>query len=140
MSTVNVFDGGVWLSPDLPVGYGNAISSPATVLADMVAQGVYYREIGGESDAILINAGDSKLISMYKSLENQRACSQFVARSSNIGGQNRVRWVHRPLALSMTTEQMLKSIGVNQTVSDDFSSLSTINQALAGHFIQIWSS
>ena len=106
----------------------------------MVSQGVYYREIGGDSDAILINAGDTKLISMYKSLENQRAMSQFVARSSNIGGQNKVRWVHRSLALSMTTEQMLKSIGVNQTVSDDFSSLSTINQALAGHFIQIWSS
>ena len=138
MTTINTFNGAFFLTPDHPVGYGTAISDPAGTLADMVQNGIYFREIG-ESDVVLLNI-EGYLCSMYKSLSNQRLMQQFVARSTTIGGQNKIRWVHRSLALSMSTENAIKSVGQNVTVSDDWSDLTTINQQLAQLFVQIWSS
>ena len=137
MSTINTFNGAFFLLPDHPVGYGTAISDPAGTLADMVQNGIYFREIGGEVDVVLINC-EGYLISMYKTLSNQRLMQQFVARSTTIGGQNKIRWVHRSLALSMSTENALKSVGENVTVSDDWSDLTSINQQLASRYIQVW--
>ena len=136
MSVVNVFDGSVFLSQDLPSGYGNTISAPGTQLSEMIASGIYFREIG-ESDVVLLNI-EGYLCSMYKSLSNQRLMQQFVARMTNISGQNKIRWVHRNLALSLSMQNALASCGINVTVSDDWSNLTQINQQLAGQFIQIW--
>ena len=139
MSTINTFSGAFYISPDHPVGYGTAISDPAGTLADMVQNGIYFREVGGEVDVVLINV-EGYLISMYKTLSNQRLMQHFVARSTSIGGQNKIRWVHRSLALSMSIENAIKSVGQNVTVSDDWSDLTTINQQLAPLFIQVWAS
>ena len=136
MSVVNVFDGSVFLSQDLPSGYGNTISAPGTQLSEMIASGIYFREIG-ESDVVLLNI-EGYLCSMYKSLSNQRLMQQFVARMTNISGQNKIRWVHMNLALSLSMQNALASCGINVTVSDDWSNLTQINQQLAGQFIQIW--
>ena len=139
MSTLNTFDGSLFLTPDHPAGYGTGISLPAGTLADMVQNGIYFREIGGEVDVVLINV-EGYLVSMYKTLSNQRLMQQFVARSTSIGGQNKIRWVHRSLALSMTTENSLKSVGQNITVNDDWSDLTAINQQLASQYIQVYGS
>ena len=138
MSTVNDFSGNYFLTPDLPVGYGQAISNPASTLSNMVSNGLYYQELPGDQDVILLNV-EGYLISMYKTLSNQRLMQQFVARSTVIAGQNKVRWVHRSLALSFSFESALKAIGENVTISDDSSDLTTINQQLAPLFIQVWS-
>ena len=138
MSVVNVFDGSVFLNPSLPAGYGTTITNPGTQLSDMIANGIYYREIGFESDCLLLNV-EGYLISAFKSLSVQRLLQQFVARMTFINGQNRIRWVHRSLALSLSTEAALKSVGENITVSDDFSNLTQINQQLSPLFLQIWS-
>ena len=139
MSTVNDFSGNYFLTPDLPVGYGQAISNPASTLSNMVSNGLYYQELPGDQDVILLNV-EGYLVSMYKTLSNQRLMQQFVARSTSISSQNKVRWVHRSLALSFSFESALKAIGENVTVSDDWSSVTTINQQLAGQFIQVWAS
>ena len=138
MSTINTFDGSLFLTPDHPAGYGTGISLPADTLADMVQTGIYFREVS-EADVVLINV-EGYLVSMYKTLSNQRLMQQFVARSTSIGGQNKIRWVHRSLALSMTTENSLKSVGQNITVNDDWSDLTAINQQLASQYIQVWAS
>ena len=103
----------------------------------MVASGIYFQEMAGDLDVVLINV-EGYLVSMYKTLSNQRLMQQFVARSTTIGGQNKIRCVHRSLALSMTTENALKSIGENVIVSDDWSNLTSINQQLASRYIQVW--
>ena len=139
MSVVNVFDGSVFLSPDLPAGYGTTISAPGTQLSDMIAGGIYFREIGNESDVVLLNV-EGYFVSMYKSLSNQRLMQQFAARMTSIGIQNKIRWVHRSLALSLSFEAALKSVGENVTVSDDWSNLTQINQQLAGRYIAVWAS
>ena len=77
---------------------------------------------------------------MYKSLSNQRLMQQSVARMPSIGSQNKIRWVHRSLALSLSFEAALKSVGENVTVSDDWSNLVQINQQLAGRYIAVWAS
>lgn len=139
-AVVNVFDGSVWLSPSLPAGYGVSIPNPAQTLADLITDGIYYREVGLDSDVILINAGDTKMISIFKSLTAQKLMQQFVARCSFINGQDRIRWVHRSLAISLNTGEALKCVGEGLiTVSDDFSDMTTINQQLAPHFLQFWS-
>ena len=140
MSTVLTYDGSQYLTPDLPAGYGTAISDPSGTLSDMVQNGIYFREVGSEVDVVLINC-EGYLISMYKSLSNQRLMQQFVARMTNIGGQNRIRWCHRSLALTMTTEQAIKACGVNVTIGDDWSttaSRTAINQQLAPLYIQVY--
>ena len=139
MSQINDFSGNYYITPDHPVGYGTAISNPATTLSNMVANGIYFQEIGGEVDVVLINC-EGYLISMYKTLSNQRLMQQFVARSTSISSQNKVRWVHRSLALSFSFEMALKSVGENITVNDDWSNLAAINQQLAPLFIQVWAS
>ena len=138
MSTINPYDGSLYLTPDHPVGYGTAISDRSGTLSDMVQNGIYFREVS-EADVVLINV-EGYLVSMYKTLSNQRLMQQFVARSTSIGGQNKIRWVHRSLALSMTTENSLKSVGQNVTVNDDWSDLTAINQQLASQYIQVWAS
>ena len=137
MSTVNDFSRNFFLTPDLPVGYGQAISNPASTLSNMVSNGLYYQEIANQ-DVILLNV-EGYLVSMYKTLSNQRLMQQFVARSTSISGQNKVRWVHRSLALSFSFESACKAIGENVTISDDWSDLTTINQQLAPLYIQVWS-
>jgi hypothetical protein len=139
MSTVNDFSGNYFLTPDLPAGYGQSISNPASTLSNMVSNGLYYQELPGDQDVILLNV-EGYLVSMYKTLSNQRLMQQFVARSTSISSQNKVRWVHRSLALSFSFESALKAIGENVTVSDDWSDLTTINQQLAPLYIQVWSS
>ena len=136
--SINPYDGSLYLTPDHPVGYGTGISDPAGTLSDMVQNGIYFREVGTE-DVVLINV-EGYLISMYKTLSNQRLMQHFVARSTSIGGQNKIRWVHRSLALSMSIENAIKSVGQNVTVSDDWSDLTNINQQLAPLFIQVWAS
>jgi len=136
MSTVNDFTGNYFLTPDLPVGYGQAISNPASTLSNMVSNGLYYQEIANQ-DVILLNV-EGYLVSMYKTLSNQRLMQQFVARSTSISSQNKVRWVHRSLALSFSFESALKAIGENVTVSDDWSDLTAINQQLAPLYIAVW--
>ena len=138
MSQLNDFSGNFYISPDHPPGYASMISSPGTQLAEMVASGIYFRELG-DSDVVLVNAGDTKLISLSKTLSNQRILQQFVARCSTISGQIKVRMVHRSLALSMPLEACLCAVGENVTCSDDWSNLTQINQQLASKFIQIWS-
>ena len=136
MSTVNDFSGNYFLTPDLPVGYGQAISNPASTLSNMVSNGLYYQEIANQ-DVILLNV-EGYLISMYKTLSNQRLMQQFVARSTFISSQNKIRWVTRSLALSLSFESACKAIGENVTISDDWSDLATINQQLAPLYIQVW--
>ena len=136
-SQINDFSGNYFLTPDHPVGYGSLISGPGAQLADMVASGIYFRENG--DDVVLVNAGDTKVCSMYKTLSNQRLMNSFVFRCSTISGQIKVRLVHRSLALSMPLEAALKSVGQNITVSDDWSNLTQINQQLAPLFLQVWS-
>ena len=137
MSTLNTFDGSGFLTPELPVGYMVAISDPSGTLTDMRNNGIYFREVGGEVDVVLINC-ENYLISLYKSLSNQRLMQQFVARSTNIGGQNKIKWVHRSLALSMSFQESLRSVGENIQVSDDWSDLTTINQQLASRYIAVY--
>ena len=137
MSTVNDFSGNYFLTPDLPVGYGQAISNPASTLSNMVSNGLYYQEIANQ-DVILLNV-EGYLISMYKTLSNQRLMQQFVARSTFISSQNKTRWIHRSLALSFSFESACKAIGENVTISDDWSNLTAINQQLAPLYIQVWS-
>ena len=137
MSQLNNFSGNYYINPELPSGYGIAISNPGTTLSNMVANGIYYQEVSGDVDVILINC-ESYLISMYKTLTNQRLMQQFVARSTSISSQNKVRWVHRSLALSFSFEMALKSVGENVTVNDDWSNLNAINQQLAPLYIQVY--
>ena len=139
MSTVNDFSGNYFLTPDLPAGYGQSISSPAAILSNLVTHGLYFQEMAGDLDVVLINV-EGYLVSMYKTLSNQRLMQQFVARSTFISGQNKVRWVTRSLALVFSFESALKAIGENVTISDDWSDLTTINQQLAPLYIQVWSS
>ena len=136
MSTVNDFSGNYFLTPDLPAGYGQAISNPASTLSNMISNGLYYQELS-DQDVILLNV-EGYLVSMYKTLSNQRLMQQFVARSTSISSQNKVRWVHRSLALSFSFESALKAIGENVTVSDDWSDLTAINQQLAPLYIAVW--
>ena len=136
MST-NTFDGSLYLTPDHVVGTGTAISDPSGTLTEMRNQGIYFREVGGEVDVVLINC-ETYLISMFKSLSSQRLQQLFVARMTSIGGQNKIRWVSRNLALSFSFEQALKACGENVTVSDDWSNLTGINQQLASRFIQVY--
>ena len=86
---------------------------------------------------VLINC-EGYLISLFKSLSNQRLMQQFVARSTSIGGQNKIRWVHRSLALSMSFQEALRSVGENIVVSDDWSDLTAINQQLASRYIAVY--
>ena len=141
MSIQNPYDGSVFVTPEHQVGFGSAISTPATRLQTMRDNGVYYEEVSatGAEDVLLINC-ENYLVSLYKSFVNQKLLLQYVLRATNLGGQNKIRLIHRTLSLSLSLEAALKSIGVNVTVPDDFSGdMTAINQALAHTtFIQVF--
>ena len=142
MSIQNPYDGSAFVTPENQIGFAQAISSPATRLADMVANGIYYEEVSatGAEDTLLINC-ENYLLSCHKTFQVQKLLQSFCCRSTNIGGQQRIRWCHRSLSLLLTTEAALKSVGVGGvTVPDDFSGdMTAINQALAHTtFIQIF--
>ena len=137
MSVVNPYNGSVFLSPSLPVGYGTTISNPSTQLSEMRNAGTYFKEIGSETDVVLINC-ELFLISCYKSLSLQKLQQSFVCRMTNIGGINRIRFCHRSLAISFTFQETLKCVGEQVTVAEfDGTNLATINQQLAPLFCQV---
>ena len=140
MSVANSYDGTTYSSPEFNVGFGGAISNASSRLDTMRNEGTYYEEltVGGDTDIILICA-EGYLISLYRSFQNQRLMQNFVVRETLIGGQRKLRFVHRNLALSLSFEAALKSCGVNITVPDDFSgNMTAINQALEPIFIQVY--
>ena len=134
MSTQLTFTGGEFTTPDHTSGYGTAISNPATLLSNMVTNQYYFQEAGGDIDVIFVSA-ESFLISIFKSFVNQKLLQQFVVRMTNVGGQNKIRWVHRNLATTFTFEQALRACGLDVTVGDDWSSVNTVNQQLSPHYI-----
>ena len=123
----------------MTTGYGIPLPNPSTLLSSMITNQYYFQELGGDVDVIVINV-ENFLISMFKSFTNQKLVQQFVARSTLIGGQQKIRWVHRNLATAFTTEQALRAVGVDITVSDDYSTsnMATINQQLAPIYIQVY--
>ena len=141
MSIQNPYDGSVFVTVEHQVGFGSAISTPAARLTNMVTNGIYYEEVSatGAEDVLLVNC-ENYLVSLYKSFTNQKLLQNFVFRATTIGGQQKIRLVHRTLSLSLSLGDALKSIGVNITVPDDFSGdMTAINQALAHTtFIQIF--
>ena len=137
MSTQLTFTGAESTTPDHTSGYGTAISNPATLLSNMVTNQYYFQEAGGDIDVIFVSA-ESFLISIFKSFIGQKLLQQFVVRMTNVGGQNKIRWVHRNLATTFTFEQALRACGLDVTVGDDWSSVTTINQQLAPHYIQVF--
>ena len=103
----------------------------------MITGQLYYKE-NGDTDVIFVNA-EKFLISLYKSFTNQKLLQMFVVRMTSVGGHNRLRWIHRSLATTFTTEEALRAVGVDVTVSDDFSSnMVAINTSLAPLWIQIY--
>ena len=139
MSTQLTYTGGEYTTPDHTAGYGTAIPNPATLLSSMVTNQYFYQELGGDVDVIVINV-ENFLISMFKSFTNQKLVQQFVPRSTLISGQQRIRWVHRSLATTFSTEQSLRSVGEDIVVSDDYSTsnMATINAQLAPKYIQVF--
>ena len=137
MSTQLTYTGAEYTTPDHTAGYGTAISSPSTVLSGMVSGQLYFKE-NGDTDVIFVSA-EGFFISLYKSFTNQKLLQQFVVRMTSVGGHNRLRWIHRSLATTFTTEEALRAVGVDVTVSDDFSStMVAINTSLAPLWIQIF--
>ena len=139
MSTQLTYTGGEYTTPDHTAGFGTAIPNPSTLLSSMVTNQYYFQELSGEVDTIIINV-ENFLISMFKSFTNQKFVQQFVARSTLIGGQQKIRWVHRNLATTFTFEQALRAVGEDITVTDDYSAgnIATLNQQLAPKYIQVY--
>ena len=138
MSTVNPFDGSVYLTPDHAAGHGTAISAPATKLSTMISSGYYFQQESGDVDVIFVNC-EHFLVSLYQSLSNQKLLQMFVFRSTSIGGQNKIRLIHRNLGITFSLEAALRAVGVAITLSDDYSgAMTSINQILSGQFIQIF--
>ena len=137
MSTQLTFSGAEYITPDVTAGYGIPIANPSTLLSSMVTNQYYFREAGGDIDVIFLSA-ESFLISLFKSFTNQKLLQQFVVRMTSVGGQNKLRFVHRNLATTFTFEQALRSVGLDITVSDDTSNMATINQQLAPIYIQVY--
>ena len=129
MSTQLTFSGAEYITPDLTAGFGVPIANTSTLLSSMVTNQYYFREAGGDIDVIFLSA-ESFLISLFKSFTNQKLLQQFVVRMTSVGGQNKLRFVHRNLATTFTFEQALRSVGLDITVSDDYSTsnMATINQ------------
>ena len=141
MSTLNNWTGSGYITPELPAGYMVAINDPQATLTEMRNGGIYFRELGGESDVLLIQC-ENFLISMYKSLSNQRLLQSFVCRSTSINGSTVIRWVHRQLALSMSFQQAMRSVGENIIVNDSYGTaaeIQQVNQQLASRFCQVFS-
>jgi hypothetical protein len=104
----------------------------------MITGQLYFQEGSGDIDVVFVNA-ESYYLSLYKSFVNQNLLNQFVVRMSSISGQNKLRWIHRSLATTFTTEQALRACGVDVTVSDNFAgTMVAINTALAPLWIQVF--
>ena len=141
MSTLNNWTGSGYITPDIPAGYMTALGDPQAILTEMRNGGIYFRELGGESDVLLIQC-ENFLISMYKSLSNQRLLQSFVCRSTNISGSTVIRWVHKQLPLSMSFQQAMRSVGENIVVNDSYDTaaeIQQVNQQLASRFCQVFS-
>jgi hypothetical protein len=137
MSTQLTYLGSEYTTPDHTQGYGTAYGSPSTVLSGMITGQLYYKE-NGDTDVVFVSA-ENFLLSLYKSFTSQKLLQQFVVRMTSVGGHNRLRWIHRSLATTFTTEEALRAVGVDVTVSDDFSgTMVAINTSLAPLFIQIY--
>ena len=139
MSTQLTFSGAEYITPDVTAGFGIPLPNPANLLSIMVTNQYYYQELPGDVDVIVINV-ENFLISMFKSFVNQRLTTQFVARSTLISGQQKIRFVHRNLATTFTFEEALRACGENITVTDDYSAgnIATLNQQLAPKYIQVY--
>ena len=138
MSVQLSYTGSEYTTPDHANGYGTSISSPATFLSNMVTSQLYFQEAGGDIDVIFVSA-EGYLISLYKSFTNQKLLQSFVCRMTSVGGQNKLRFIHRNLATTFTFEQALRAVGVNVNVSDDFSgTIVALNQQLAPLWIQVY--
>ena len=138
MSVQLSYLGTEYTTPDHAVGYGTAISTPATFLSNMVTNQLYFQEASGDVDVVFVSA-EGFLMSLYKSFVNQKLLQQFVVRMTSVGGQNKLRVIHRNLATTFTFEQALRAVGVNATVSDDFGgTMTAINQQLAPLYIQVY--
>ena len=138
MSVQLSYLGTEFTSPDHAVGFGTAISNPANFLSEMVTGQLYFQEAAGDVDVVFVSA-EGYLISLFKSFVNQKLLQQFVVRMTSVGGQNKLRSIHRNLATTFTFEQALRACGVAVTVSDDFGGdMTTINQQLAPLYIQVF--
>ena len=137
MSTQLTYTGAEYITPDLPAGYGITYGPPATLLSSMVTNQYYFREAGGDIDVVFVSA-ESFLLSFFKSMTSQKLLQMFTVRMTSVGGQNKLRFIHRNLATTFTFEQSLRAIGVDINLSDDYSNIATINQQLAPHYIQVF--
>ena len=138
-SAQNDFSGNYFVTPDHPVGFGTLITNPSQILSDMVAGGIYFQQHGADNDIILVSA-EKYLLICYQSLQVQKLLMSFTARMTEISGQQRVMFVHRSLAISLSFSEALKSIGIPaNNVPNDWSNLTAINQALAPYYIQVLS-
>ena len=137
MSTQLTFTGGEYITPDHTTGFGTALSDPAGRLTSMITNQFYFQELGGDIDVIVINV-ENFLISMFKSFTNQKLMQSFVARSTLINGETKIRWIHRNLATTFSFESALRAVGENVQVNDDYSNMTTINQQLAPLYIQVF--
>ena len=127
-----------YTTPDHSVGYGTSYD-PATMLSSMVTNQLYYQEAQGDVDITFVKAGDKYLCAFFKSYGNQKLLQQFCFSVTHVGGQDKLRLIHRNLATTFTLEQGLRAVGVNTTVSDDYSgTTSSINQQLSPLWIQIF--
>jgi hypothetical protein len=111
MSVQLSYTGAEYNTPDHAVGFGTAISNPSTFLSGMVSGQLYYQEaVGGDVDVIFVSA-EGYLLSLYKSFVNQKLLQSFVVRMTNVGGENKLRFIHRNLATTFTFEQAMRSVG-----------------------------
>ena len=138
-SRTNPYDGTGYVTPDTPAGLYTSIPTLSAQLTDMRNNGIYFREIGGETDVLILQVENFAIVA-YKSLSNQRLLQQFVARATSINGATKIRWVSRNLALTFSFEQALKAVGENVTVIDstETSDISQLNQQLASRFLQVY--
>ena len=127
-----------YTTADHGAGYGTSYD-PATMLSGMVTGQLYFQEAQGDVDVIFVKGGDKFLLSCFKSFVNQKLLQQFCFSVTHVGGQDKLRLIHRNLATTFTLEQALRGVGVNTTVSDDYSgTMANINQQLAPLWIQIF--
>jgi hypothetical protein len=127
-----------YTTPDHAAGYGTSYN-PATMLSGMVTGQLYFQEAQGDVDVIFVKGGDKFLLSCFKSFVNQKLLQQFCFSVTHVGGQDKLRLIHRNLATTFTLEQALRGVGVNTTVSDDYSgTMANINQQLSPLWIQIF--
>ena len=56
MSVQLSYRGTEYTTPDHAVGYGTAISTPATFLSNMVTNQLYFQEASGDVDVVFVSA------------------------------------------------------------------------------------